>query len=945
MRKRLKKIFVTFLAASTLFSTTPALGQKITVNMPQTIYSGEEKNIVSSGVTHETIRRFTTSGWYNINVLRIDLTNPYTNIKGIFNEEGIPKKDKISSMVEKSGAVAGINGDFFNTKPVSSAMGTLINDGEMISSPIEKAYALPTFFIDALNGAQVGYVDRSMVAKNETSGKKVIINTINKVTKEFGSVTLLNKHWGPESIGKKFHHDLIEVVVENAIVKDVRIGQNAVPIPKEGYVLAVRGERTQGLETFKVGDNIDLDISTTPDINQIKFAIGGGSIILKDGELSLTNINIKGAHPRSGIGVSKDGKELMLVTIDGRDTSFKGVSQEMFGYILRELGAYNALNLDGGGSTTMATKPEGEKNATVVNKPSDGGERRVVNGVGVFSDAPIGELSYIKLSTENNKMFLGTSRTLKAKGYDEHHHPVSLDEENIVYTVEGVEGEINGSSFKALSSGQAKITAKYNDIISNIELTVLGPVEDLTTNLSSFNIGLNSEASLPKFFGKDINGYEAPVDVKDINFSTINDIGYVVENKFFSGDKSVAGILTAKLGSGVENIKVYVGSKGQVIHGFENTDGLTFSSYPDTVTGSIAVSNESKEGEKSLSLKYDFSKGQDTRAAYLNFGGEEYKGLKIEGAPSKLGLWVKGDSTGSWLRGNILDSKGKSHYIDFSKNIDFSDWQFVEANIPRGISYPIILERIYPVETNNLKKQSGELILDGLTGFYPPVLGNVDIPKDSTLKDNQNVKENVTKDGFTFSVAVDAFGLNEIVNFNAEKSIKDRVSKSKIGVFLNGVSPEFKSGLKNYSLIDASGAYSRNKHRDVYFIHANTTKGGIRSSNPAQWKSLIYDLENRGEKNIILFLSSKVFGSNGFSDPLEANLLHDYLVKSRETGKNIFVVQAGNTNTSDLKDGIRYIELNTKKVKKVEDIYNLSIIEFVVNSDKTTYQISPLFTK
>lgn len=944
MRQRFQKVLLTFLSAAVIFSSAPALGKKITVNMPHTIYSGHEENILSSGVTHESIKRFTTSGWYNINVVRVDLTNPYTDIKGIFNQEGIPKKDSVSAMVNKSGAVAAINGDFFNTSPLSSAMGTLINDGEVISSPIELAYALPTLFIDNNNQAKILYMDRFMVANNTNGGQRVIINTINKITKNFDSVTLLNKHWGAESIGTRFNKDLVEVVVENDIVKDVRIGQPAVKIPHDGYVLAVRSN-TQGVQTFKVGDPVDLHVSTTPDINSIKFAIGGGSIVLRDGELALTNINVKGAHPRSGLGVSKDSKEIILVTIDGRDSTFKGVSQEMFGYILRELGAHNALNLDGGGSTTMAIKTIDQKTAAVVNKPSDGGERRVVNSVGVFSNAPVEELSYIKLSTDHNKMFLNTSRSIKAKGFDQHHHPVPIDESLLVYSVDGVESEVTGSTFKALTSGKAKVKAKYNDLVAELDISVLGPVEDLTTSTNILNLNTKSEANLPQFIGKDANGYEAPVYLRDITFSSINDIGNVVDQKFVSGETSTAGILTAKIGNGLENIEVYVGSKGEVLHGLESLEGLSFASQPAAVTGSIGLSAEAKEGKHSVSLNYDFSKASDTRAAYLNFAKEGSKGLTIKGSPSKLGLWVKGDASGSWLRGSVIDKNGKSHFIDFVKTIDFSDWKFVEANIPSNVAYPIAFERIYPVETNNLNKQSGTILFDGLTGFYPPKLGAVDAPRPSVLKDNQNIKENLKEGGFTFSVFSDPSGINDILKYDAEKDIKARISKSKIGVFLNGSGSSFKSGITSSATLDASGAYSTNKHGDVYFIHANTAKGGIRASNPEQWKSLPYHLDTREEKNIVLFLTSPVFGRNGFTDKLEADLLNDYLVKTSEKGKNVFVIQGSNTNSSDLKDGVRYIELNTSKPKVQDDIYKLRIIEFVVNPDGTTYQISPLFSK
>lgn len=942
MRQKLNKVLLTFLAAGMIFSTSPTMAKKITVNMPKTLHSGVEKNILSSGVSHENIKRFTSAGWYNINVIRADLTNEYVDIKGLFNKEGIPNKDTVSGMVQKSGAVAGINGDFFNTRPVSSSMGTLINDSEVISSPIEMAYALPTFYINTSNQAKVGYMDRLMVANNKNGGQRVIINTINKVTSDFTSVTLLNKHWGKQSIGRKYHKDLIEVVVVGDTVTDVRVGANAIPIPKDGYVLAVRGNNTQRLQTFKKGDKIDLHVGTTPDINTIKFAIGGGSIVLRDGELASTNINIKGAHPRSGIGVSKDGKELILVAIDGRDSTFKGVSQEAFGYIMRELGAHNALNLDGGGSTAMAVKPMGEEKSKVVNKPSDGGERRVVNSVGVFSDAPVEELSYIKILTDSNRMFLNTTRILRAEGYDKHHHKVAIEKmEDIVYSVEGVETELNGNTFKALSSGNAKVTAKYNDIVGNLDIKVMGQVEDLNTNTKSLNLNANSEVNLPQFIGKDQHGFEAPVYARDIDFTAINEIGKVVGDKFVSGEKSGAGILTAKIGNGVENIEVSVGSTGELVHGFESTEGLSASTHPANVSASIALSDEAKQGNKSIALNYDFSKATGTRAAYLNFG----KGLAIKGSPSKLGMWVKGDNSGSWLRGSVIDKNGKSHFIDFKKSIDFSDWQFVEANIPSNMAFPVMLERIYPAETDDSKKYTGKLLFDGLTAYYPPKLGDVSVPQVSTFKDGQNVKAELKEGGYTFAVAVDGSGLNNLLKYDAEKDIKARISKNKIAFFLNGVSNSFRAGITNSGVLSASGAYSTNKHGDVYFINANSGKGGIRASNPDQWSSLIYQLENREEKNIVLFLSTPVFGNGGFKDSLEADLLHECLAKAREADKNIFVIQASNTNSSELKDGVRYLKLNTQKAKTQADVYKLSMIEFVVNPDNTTYQILPLFTK
>ncbi|MBU5436711.1 phosphodiester glycosidase family protein [Tissierella sp. MSJ-40] len=944
MKKTIKKVFVHLLVVSTLLSSaTPALAKKITVNMPYTIYETEESQHISSGVVHENIMRFTSSGWWNINVLRIDLNDEYTEIKGLFNPNGIPNRDKVSNLVDKHNAVAAVNGDFFNYKPLPSAMGTLINDGEVISSPIEMAYALPTFFIDTLNKGNITYLDRRMAAINENTGKQVLINTINKVTQNFDTVTLLNKHWGTKSIGTRFHKDLVEVVVENDIVTDVRVGKEAVNIPQNGYILAVRGEKQEGLLGFSVGDPVKLDITTTPNIENIKFAIGGGSIILKDGELSLTNINIKGNEPRTGIGINKEGDQLLLVTIDGRDSSFKGVSQEMFGALLKELGAYNALNLDGGGSTTMAVKPANEEKAKVVNKPSDGGERSVVNGVGVISNAPKGELSYIKVLTDDTKMFVNTTRKFSVKGYDKYHNPVEIDQNSVVYSHEGVEGTITGNSFKASSEGTAKIIANYNGITSDTSVKVLEPVRDITTNTSSFNLDINSQKTLGDFYGKDKNGFQAKIYPEDITFTITGNIGYIEKNIFYSGEKAGGGAITAKIGDGIENILVSVGNKGILVEGFESLENFKFASYPESVTGGISLSKEAKDGNSSVALRYDFSKGDNTRAAYLNLTPKGNAGLTFTGAPKKLSLWVNGDNSGSWLRGTLKDSKGTSHTIDFAKTIDWTGWQYLTANIPSNVSYPVTLERIYVTEIDDLKKHSGEILLDSLSALYPSTYGNMALPTPSNLTDDKNVKTEVTSDGFSFIVSVEPKGIDKLVGYDASSKIKSRINNHKIGVFLNGVSDEFKKGLKNNAVIDTNKAYTKNKHKGVLFINLSSAKGGIRATNPQQWQWLTNDLLNEQDNNIVLFLPTPIFGSNGFTDTLEAELLHKNLVEAKERGKNIFVVHGGNSTSSDLKDGVRYIQLNTKGLNAPDDIYNLSVIEFVVNGNDISYQINSLF--
>jgi len=83
-------------------------------------------------------------------------------------------------------------------------------------------------------------------------------------------------------------------------------------------------------------------------------------------------------HPRTVAGMSKDGRTLYLAVVDGRTTISVGMTCPELGELMAELGAWSAINLDGGGSTTMWVSGEG-----VVNSPSDGAQRVVGNHLGI----------------------------------------------------------------------------------------------------------------------------------------------------------------------------------------------------------------------------------------------------------------------------------------------------------------------------------------------------------------------------------------------------------------------------------------------------------------------------------------------------------------------------------------------------------------------------------
>ena len=108
--------------------------------------------------------------------------------------------------------------------------------------------------------------------------------------------------------------------------------------------------------------------------------MGGGPRLLQNGKILIKDENFRsdvtnGTGPRTAFGIDKQGRYLILVA-DGRQKYYStGLTLRELAATMKKLGAVNAMNLDGGGSTSMAVR------GRVVNRPSDGSERKVANAL------------------------------------------------------------------------------------------------------------------------------------------------------------------------------------------------------------------------------------------------------------------------------------------------------------------------------------------------------------------------------------------------------------------------------------------------------------------------------------------------------------------------------------------------------------------------------------
>jgi hypothetical protein len=98
------------------------------------------------------------------------------------------------------------------------------------------------------------------------------------------------------------------------------------------------------------------------------------------------NGTMKKTDPRTAVGVTRNGRYLILMVIDGRQPGYsEGATTAETAEWMRKLGAYDALNLDGGGSTALVMEADNGK-PRLLNRPSGGTERRVANHLGIFAN-------------------------------------------------------------------------------------------------------------------------------------------------------------------------------------------------------------------------------------------------------------------------------------------------------------------------------------------------------------------------------------------------------------------------------------------------------------------------------------------------------------------------------------------------------------------------------
>ena len=523
------------------------------------IHSHEVSFAVGTGIDYTQSRRITRAGLVDVHILTVDMTNPFITVGPALPDHG--SRHTTTDLLQNSGATAGINADFFNTarNPITP-YGQVIQNGVPLQLTRQQGYA-STFGVDMNNQPFMAYLQPDLVFING-GAQHVHIRDMNKVNGPIvASIFDRNAIYTTAGLDER-QAGLIKVMVDNGYIVYISQPGELVNVPEHGFivVLAEHYAYEQGhLEHLHVGQSASREVRGTIDLDNIWNAVGGGGQLVRHGEaVSGWAPTPNARHPRSAVGISQDRGRVFMVAVDGRSHSI-GVTHAELAEIMIELGAYQAMHFDGGGSTTMGLRHPGTSNISLANLPSDGAQRAVTNAVGVFNTAPLHALTDLALQTfPREHVFVGDVLHVYPIGLDDHLNPLALSANaqlnvwaNIART---------GNHFYPIVAGPLEFGLVYGELGLHATVDVL-ELAEIVPNHRTLNLETGEQAHL-SFSGLSPRGQRGALNRVEV--SVIPEQAGAWHNGVFVAG-TVSGVIQARVGGVTTYIGVNVNEQGHVM--------------------------------------------------------------------------------------------------------------------------------------------------------------------------------------------------------------------------------------------------------------------------------------------------------------------------------------------------------------------------------------------
>jgi hypothetical protein len=707
---------------------------------------------ITSGAQWHTENYQTVGGAQKAQVMNIDLTDSNLRFGAVEAGDKLidPSDETISSMANRTGAVAGVNSDFFAINTTGQPDGMLVQNGTLEASPVSSW----PYDLEVLNTGQIEMATETFggTVDDTATGATDPLVALNRIDQD--DLTLVTPYLGAVAIGES---TIATGTVSDGVltVTGVKTSQTALPQLTTGQedLIARRGTAdSTWLQKVHPGDTLSVSDSLAPyGIDQIQTAVSGGAYLAQNGTMA---VPVQGSgennveYPIVGIGVSKDGTHAIMAVFDGRESENEavGLTRPEFAQWMLSHGAYNAIEFDSGGSAEMVAKLPGQAQVSVLNTPSDGAERPVANGLFLYSTeaAPAAATHAVVNGGKPMAVLAGTSEQVAAYATDAKGNPaatpvrVSVDPPDLA-TVTGSPTSSGTTSTLTLKAGSrpgsGSLVVKAGNAISREPLTVTDKPQSLSISPDEPDLA-NSATQQFSVSGTASHGTALTMTPQDAAWSVSPaDLGTVSSGGLFTAAATGDGLatVTATAGGRSSTTSVAVGSSATVVDPMTDTGNWSLNlTNGSTATLSESTTEIAQAGDAgSMDVHYSIPAASGVSQVVFSPGsghtltiGDASDGL----APNAIGVWIKGIggtpapplAHGSLTFAEAYTEVNGQTDTFYPTTVTYDGWELIEAQVPEGAQLPLTLNFLDFLVIDPSVDLTGDVYVADLEALYSP---------------------------------------------------------------------------------------------------------------------------------------------------------------------------------------------------------------------------------
>ena len=448
-------------------------------------FTAETTEQIAASVTHQAGRIATDrSGGQAVHIVTARAGDPSLAFRASLATGEAVGRATVSEQAREASAdghrvIVAVNGDVwggYTSQTQDAPNGIHVQDGELMVAATDQR---PAFGVDASGRATVGLA-KVAVTITGPDGFPYPLDRLNQLRRS-GEVVAYTSRFGPTTPAEGSGTE----VVLGGLMGPLELGSSvsltvvevrdagSKPIAPDQVIL--NGPPGIFLDPLVPGTPVTLTTTISPGWEGVRQLVSGRETILSGGAVTISPRPAMAdqLHPRSAIGTTADGS-VVIVTVDGRQTPYStGVDLEELAQLMLGQGAVNAINLDGGGSTTLDIREPGDVEASIVNRPSDGTQRAVANAILLESTTPTGPPSQIVIRPPASTLYVGEKVSFDVKAMDAAFNGVPVTASDASWALVSGPGTLTpDGTYTAVDPGAASITVSAIGLEAQLPITV-----------------------------------------------------------------------------------------------------------------------------------------------------------------------------------------------------------------------------------------------------------------------------------------------------------------------------------------------------------------------------------------------------------------------------------------------------------------------------------------